>query len=98
MKRNALLCTALLAACGGGTKNTPSGTELGTGTHDTGDKSEHVATQPEKPDPGKEFRLGYSDPGGMWMPAQMSLPQHVENFQKMNTKLDATALTDPLKE
>jgi hypothetical protein len=100
MKRNALLCTALLAACGGGNKNTVPGTELGAGTHDTGDKTEHVVTgtQPEKPDPAKEFRLAYSDPGGMWMPAQMSLPQHVETFQKMGTKLDATALTDPLKE
>ena len=98
MKRNALLCTALLAACGGGNKNTTPAGELGTGTHDTGDKTEHVVTQPEKSDPAKEFRLGYSDPGGMWMPAQMSLPQHVDTFKKMGTKLDATALTDPLKE
>src|SRR5262249_6099642 len=35
-------------------------------------------------------------PGGMWMPSQMSLPQHVETFQKMGVAMDAKTLSDPL--
>ena len=101
MKRNALLCVALLAACGGGNKkNTVPSGELGA-THDTNDRSGAGGTtqqQPMKPDPAAEFRAAYSDPGGMWEPSQMTLPQHTENFQKMGVKIDAAQLADPLKE
>ena len=100
MKRNALLCTALLAACGGGNKNTTPSGELGAGTHDTGTTGTHDTTTTAQAahDPAYEFRAAYSDPGGMWMPSQMTLPQHVDNFKKMGVKLDATALADPLKD
>jgi hypothetical protein len=100
MKRNALLCTALLAACGGGNKNTAPSGELGAGTHDTGATGTHDTTTTAQAahDPAYEFRAAYSDPGGMWMPSQMTLPQHVDNFKKMGVKLDATSLADPLKD
>jgi hypothetical protein len=101
MKRNALLCGALLAACGGGNKNTVPSGELGA-VHDTNVRSGAGGTTQQmpapKPDPATEFRMGYSDPGGMWMPAQMTVPQHTDNFQKMGVKLDAAQLADPLKE
>jgi len=99
MTRNALLCSALLAACGGAHKNTVPSGELGAGTHDTGIGGAHATTSAQAAnDPAYEFRAAYSDPGGMWMPSQMTLPQHVDNFKKMGTKLDAASLADPLKD
>jgi hypothetical protein len=32
----------------------------------------------------------------MWMPMQMTLPQHVENFQQMGVAIDSKTLADPL--
>lgn len=32
----------------------------------------------------------------MWLPAQMSLPQHVDTFKKMGVSIDAKTLADPL--
>ena len=49
-------------------------------------------------EPKLAFRKQYSDPGGMWMPSQMTLPQHVETFEKMGVRLNAEALSDPLSE
>jgi hypothetical protein len=99
MKRNAFLCAALVAACGGGTKHTPPPQgDLGA-THDTADQNHSTTQMPAaKPDPGSEFRASYQDPGGMWMPEQMKLPQHVDNFHKMNVSIDSAQLSDPLKE
>ncbi len=99
MKRNALFGVVLAAACGGGNKNvTPEG-ELGTATHTSKPGEVHGAElgSPAN-DPTAQFRKQYVDPGGMWMPSQMTLPQHVENFQKMGVKLDAKTLADPLSE
>ena len=81
----------LAAACGGGTKNNPvTGGEL-TGS---GDGVAQVS------DPAAEAALAarkaYSNPGGMWMPMQMTLPQHIENFQKMGVALDSNTLANPL--
>jgi hypothetical protein len=102
MNGNALWCAALLAACGGSSRSTPTtpAGDLGVGTHDTYAAGSHApaATPAVANDPASEFRAAYSDPGGMWMPAQMTLEQHVDNFKKMGTKLDASALADPLKE
>ena len=98
MIRNAFLCTALLAACGGGTKNTVTEPELGTSTKNHGGQTDVVATA--KPavvaDPHLGFRSQYWNPGGMWMPMQMTLPAHVENFKKMGVPLDASTLANPL--
>ncbi|HEY0989340.1 MAG TPA: S46 family peptidase [Kofleriaceae bacterium] len=49
-----------------------------------------------KPDPALGFRLQYSNPGGMWLPQQMTLPLHVETFQNMGVEIDAKTLSDPL--
>ena len=32
----------------------------------------------------------------MWLPAQMTLPQHVDNFQKLGVAIDPKVLADPL--
>ena len=91
----AFLCGVLLAACGG--KTTPKNDIPMGSKHDT------VATVPTgggttapAPDPALGFRLGFANPGGMWMPGQMTLPQHTEIFHKMGVKLDANVLADPL--
>ncbi len=99
MKREALFCATLLAACGGGNKNaTTNGDTLGTAKHDTMSQGGgSTATTAAKPDPFLAFRQQYQDPGGMWMPSQMTLPQHVQNFQKMGVKLDAKTLANPLE-
>src|SRR5690348_10655550 len=96
MIRNALLCSVLLAACGGGDKYMPwhSTTELGTSPHQT--KSTGNTPAAEKADPALAFRRAYVDPGGMWMPSQMTLPQHADNLQKMGVRLDAKQLANPL--
>ncbi|MGE5187299.1 MAG: S46 family peptidase [Acidobacteriota bacterium] len=97
MMRKALFCTALVAACGGANKNaTTSGEPLGTAKHDTMSQGGGAAATAQ-PDPFLAFRQQYQDPGGMWMPAQMTLPQHVANFQKMGVKLDAKTLANPLE-
>jgi hypothetical protein len=55
-----------------------------------------VAERPKRADPALEFRLQYENPGGMWLPQQMTLPGHVETFRKMGVALDARTLADPL--
>ncbi|HTL33365.1 MAG TPA: S46 family peptidase [Kofleriaceae bacterium] len=94
MKRNAILCGALLAACGGSPK--PAPTELATVPSST----PAAAAKPPiaAADPNLAFRLSYSNPGGMWMPAQMTLPQHQETFRKMGVKVTAESLSDPLSD
>jgi len=92
---------SVLAACGGTTTASHDPTreaELGTSTHTGVNGETHGPLPPPANDPGYEFRRTYQDPGGMWMPSQMTLPQHVENFQKMGVKLDAKALADPLSD
>ena len=42
------------------------------------------------------FRAGYTNPGGMWLPRQMTLPQHLENFAKMGVSIPSSQLADPL--
>jgi hypothetical protein len=93
MKSSAILA-GLLAACSGGTgsSNVTGGT-LGS-THDTSGLASSQGAP--KPDPTLAFRRQYSNSGGMWLPQQMTLPGHVENFQKLGVKLDAKDLADPL--
>jgi len=47
-------------------------------------------------DPALGFRLQYSDPGGMWLPQQMTLPGIASNFRHMGVEIDPAALADPL--
>ncbi len=94
MKISAGILGLAIAACSSGSSNTQlvTGGTLGS-THDTSG----INAKPEvKSDPAREFRLGYSNPGGMWMPQQMTLPVHVQNFKKMGVKLDPKTLADPL--
>jgi len=98
MTRNGILCGLLLAAaCSGGTKTSSSGGPLGSTRATTGASSTTDATAtPAKADPALAFRQQYANPGGMWMPMQMTLPGHVDTFQKMGVALDAKVLADPL--
>ena len=93
MKRNVLLL--LVAACSGGGNTPPTlGGTLGS-THDA--TGLHATGKPApKPDPNLAFRLQYTNPGGMWMPQQMTLPGHAEAFNKLGVQLDAKLLADPL--
>jgi hypothetical protein len=95
MNRMAFLL--LIAACGSSAQQSPAReSELGTATHTGVGGETHGMTPPPPNDPGYELRKTYQDPGGMWMPSQMTLPQHVENFKKMGVQLDAKTLSDPL--
>jgi hypothetical protein len=47
-------------------------------------------------DPVLEARRAYTNPGGMWMPQQMSLPGHAEVFSKLGVAIDPAKLSDPL--
>jgi hypothetical protein len=102
MKKWSVLFSVLAAACGSATSSQGTGpdreAELGTATHTGVNGETHGALPPPVNDPGYEFRRTFQDPGGMWMPSQMTLPQHVENFQKMGVKLDAKTLSDPLSD
>ena len=98
MNRNALFGAVLVAACGGH-KPATTEAELGQATHTSKPGEVHGAGLGDATnDPHAQFRKAYVDPGGMWMPSQMQLPQHVDNFQKMGVKLDAKTLSDPLAE
>ncbi|MFN0248574.1 MAG: S46 family peptidase [Kofleriaceae bacterium] len=96
MKRNAIWIGLLAAACGG--KSAAPSETLGT-THSTDDKGGQTTTTttaPEPADPDLGFRLSFSNPGGMWMPQQMTLPGHLDLFKKMGVDIEASVLSDPL--
>ncbi len=90
MRRAATLSILLLAACpGGGGKN---GNTIGKGSGSgTGTGSDVTA-----PDPHLDARKAFSNPGGMWLPRQMDLPQHQAALEAMGVDIDAASLTDPL--
>src|ERR1044071_8455809 len=95
MKQTAILCGLLVAACGSGAKSPSTGQTAPASTA----KPEPVAAAPAPaPDPALGFRLQYSNPGGMWLPQQMTLPLHVETFHNMGVPIDAKTLSDPLRE
>ena len=90
MNRNSLFGLVLLAsACGA--KSTPAPATPAAAT-----TTATMAPAPAPVDPFLEFRKTYADPGGMWLPLQMALPQHAENFKKMGVALSAEQLTNPL--
>lgn len=98
MKRNSLLCGLLLAtACGGGSKKATTTVANQDPTASTaGAQGVAAAAQAETPDPNLPARMAFSNPGGMWLPSQMTLPQHVENFQKLGVSIGADKLADPV--
>ncbi|HEY0479406.1 MAG TPA: S46 family peptidase [Kofleriaceae bacterium] len=95
MKHPAILCGLLLVACGGGGKGPNPGQPLA-----AQDPRPSPAASGEAPaaapDPALGFRLQYTNPGGMWLPQQMTLPFHVETFHNMGVPIDAKTLSDPL--
>jgi hypothetical protein len=92
MKTNTALLVSLcaLTACGGSTvPPTTAGADAVPAS---------TPAPPAPPDPALAFRRAYQDPGGMWMPSQMNLPEHRENFRKMGVALDPQALSNPLSD
>src|SRR5580698_4215500 len=97
MIRTVFAC-AVLAACGAATKPTPVPRDtLGSSTHDTPHTGGEPATMVQ-PDAALAARLAYSDPGGMWMPQQIALPQLADTLHSLGVALDAKQLGDPLGE
>jgi hypothetical protein len=104
MNRNAILCALLLAAaCGGGKK--PDTTATGGGSDGTGDVAGGGGTdivggadRMSNDDPALAARKAFTNPGGMWMPRQMALPQHAAQLRAMGVSLPAENLTNPLVE
>ena len=92
MKQRAMVCGFVLAACGG-PRHCPD-----TGQPAPSPATETLVTHADlspPPDPTKEARLAYADPGGMWTPQQMTLPVHVEAFKQLGVELEAQSLSDP---
>ena len=98
MKQKAILCGFVLAACAGGAKG-PSTGQMPVAAQETQPSPDTPSSQPAiaaQPDPALGFRLQYSNPGGMWLPQQMTLPAHVETFRNMGVEIDAKTLANPL--
>src|SRR3954470_15944246 len=96
MNRNAILIGLLVAACGG--TSAPSSEPALGSTHvgSTAGLTGSRAAPAPAPDPALPFRLAYANPGGMWLPEQMTLPGHVEAFKNLGVHLDPAALSKPL--
>ena len=94
MKLDTLLPALLLAsACGGG----QSGTFPVVPTVPSPPPAPVVTQPPPAPvDPYLAARVEYANPGGMWMPQQMTLPGHAAAFQKLGVQIDPKNLADPL--
>ncbi|HEU4734746.1 MAG TPA: S46 family peptidase [Kofleriaceae bacterium] len=98
MKNAAILCGLALAACSSGAKGPAAGQTVAT-SHDVGPAPDTPGAPParvERPDPALAFRQRYANPGGMWLPQQMTLPGHIETFRSMGVEIDAKTLSDPL--
>lgn len=48
-------------------------------------------------DPTLASRAAFSNGGGMWLPTQMTLPEHQQNFERMGVALEASKLADPIQ-
>src|SRR5438105_1642694 len=92
MKQTAILCGLVLAACGSGTRSPNTGQTMPS----PAPEPVAAAPAPAPADPALGFRLQYANPGGMWLPQQMTLPLHVETFHNMGVAIDAKTLSDPL--
>jgi hypothetical protein len=97
MKRNTLLVGLLLAAaCGGGQGATTTTTTNAANAAKAEAPDSSAKAPPAPVDPHLAARAAYSNPGGMWMPEQMSLPGHAEAFAKLGVKIDPKKLASPL--
>jgi hypothetical protein len=47
-------------------------------------------------DPHLAARRAFANPGGMWLPQQMTLPGHAATFAALGVTIDPTTLADPL--
>ncbi|MDX2090720.1 MAG: S46 family peptidase [Kofleriaceae bacterium] len=89
MKFRALLL-GVLVACGA--KSPPVVTETAQYAAPNGSAAGSAAPV----DPYLAARRAYANPGGMWMPQQMTLPGHAEAFKQLGVKIDPKLLADPL--
>ena len=100
MKQQPLLCGLMLAtgaagaACGSSPK--PPTSDPAPAPAASGTPTAAAPTGAAPVDPALGFRLQYSDPGGMWLPQQMTLPGNVETFRNMGVPIDPKLLADPL--
>jgi len=97
MKRNVFLCAVLAAAAcgGGGKKPTTTVTTAGKGDVAGGGGNDMVGDKAAV-DPALAARKAFANPGGMWTPAQMALPQHAAQLTAMGVSVPAKNLSDPL--
>jgi hypothetical protein len=90
MKLHAVLGGLLACACSGGSAKVSA-------PPTSPDPAAPSALLPAPPsDPHLAARRAYQNPGGMWMPQQMTLPGHAAAFGKLGVKIDPSKLADPL--
>ena len=85
--KSASLLVALAACSGGQTAQTPPRAPV--------EPTPIVAPAPPV-DPTLAARKAYENPGGMWMPQQMTLPGHAKTFAALGVSIDPASLADPL--
>src|SRR5512138_2019064 len=88
MKLGALLPGVLVLSCGGQSPSVTIPAPPATAV------DLPVVERPQ--DPSIEARRTYTNPGGMWMPQQMTLPGHADAFTRLGVKLDPKQLGNPL--
>jgi len=93
MKLDALLAGLLFSvACSGG-----QGPRLMPTASAPPEETKSTTPVPLAPvDPQLAARRAYANPGGMWMPQQMTLPGHAATFEQLGVKIDPKKLADPL--
>lgn len=92
MRREAISCGffLLLAGCGG--------TQGAQQTAPPGESAAASGSSAQESDPRRVAREAFTNPGGMWMPRQMGLPQHVERLRALGVTVPPDNLTNPLAE
>jgi V8-like Glu-specific endopeptidase len=95
MNRFVLSSVLVVAACGGGNKETQP-TSTVQPSHSLGESTAKVNTPASLADPSLAAREAFSNPGGMWLPMQMLLPRNVETLKQLGVQIDAKTLADPL--
>jgi hypothetical protein len=88
-----LFVSAFSCGGGGGQKVTSGGGGTGPGS---GGGTSEAAPDDRPTDPALAARRAFANPGGMWMPRQMTLPVHAQNLKAMGVAIDAATLADPM--